>query len=379
VHFSNFGYFGDNAEDNSLARAREGYVEIIQMADVRPTGVTSGPPVLNTYNASLHNSVGVPPNCAAIRNAWNPALGLDYAANDGVFVPTGGLSGSGTVINPLEGQASSYDAVALDRFSNAILHFAPGTISPQLSDVTPKVSTVILANNVVTTDWTGLTPTVLPVSAVLLRNQIINVYDVVAGSTGVKTDWVVTMPTKAQHIGSGSPAPFSSSLSSSGACENVTATRFDREEQTVTVPLGFSPPPPPGSPGQLCWEANVISINSATGITSDVLGSLYAPTKQSITVPTLTTTPPNAFDGWMRLTFAQTLGVAGSTRVYDFDTGLVSGSTVFPSGLNATYTGLPVVGFAAESLNGGIPAAGVLSNYGSFYGHAYYRNISLLP
>jgi hypothetical protein len=237
---------------------------------------------------------------------------------------------------------------------------------------------VILANNVVTTDWTGITPTVIPVSAVLLRNQIVNVYDVVAGSTGVKTDWVVTMPTKAQHVAVGA-APFTSSLTFSGACETVSATRFDREEQTVTVPLGFSPPPPPGSPGQLCWEANVISINSATGITSDVLGSIYAPVKQSITVPTLTTTPPNAFDGWMRLSFPQTVTVAGSTRVYDFDTGLVTGSTVFPTGLNATYTGLPVVGFAAESLNGGIPGSGILSNYGSFYGHAYYRNISVAP
>jgi hypothetical protein len=354
-----------------MARAREGYVEIIQMADVIPTGVTNLG--LNTFLASLHNTAGVPANCAAIRNAWNPVdpLANDYNTpdQDGVFPPTGGLMGAGTIINPAEGTASSYDAVALDRFSDVALHFAPGSIKPELNDVTPKRSSVFWGNNLWITNWGPAPgPLNMPVSAVLMRNQIVNVYAIEAGATLFRTDWLVTMPTKRQHVSEATTtnkAPFTSTLSTAGACETVSTTPYDREEQTSSTPLGFSPPTP-GGVFQLCWEANVISLNAGNPatITSNVLGGLN--THINLNLPFLTTFPATpAADGWLRMSFAQfrvapvfTVPGTGTTRV-DIETAVVT------PGLTTTYTGLPVVGFAALSATQG----GILANYGSFFGH----------
>jgi hypothetical protein len=369
VAFRNDGYSADAVKDGSLARAREGYVEIIQMADVVPTGVTTAG--LNTFNSSLHNSLGVPANCAAIRNAWNPVdpLANDYNTppQDGVYPPTGGLMGAGTIINTNEGTASSYDAVALDRFSAVALHFAPGSIRPELNDVNPKSSSVFWGNNLWITNW-GIVPSPLnmPVSAVLMRNQIVNVYAVEAGGTSFRTDWVVTMPTKRQHVTGVALAPFTSVIGTAGACETVSNTPYDREEQTSSTPLGFSPPTP-GGVFQLCWEANVVSLNGGPGpsIISNVLGGLN--THINLNLPFLTTFPlVPAADGWLRMAFGQTrvAPIGGTTRV-DIETAAVT------PGLTTTYTGLPVVGFAAISASQGSIAA----NYGSFYGHAYYRNI----
>jgi hypothetical protein len=365
VSFTNVGYSADAVKDGSLARAREGYLEIIQMADIVPTGVTTDG--LNTFNASLHGASGVPSNCAAIRNAWSPpGPTSDYNTpfNDGVYPPTGGLMGAGTIINTNEGTASSYDAVALDRFSANGLHFEPGSIQPQLTDVNPKSSSVFWGNNLWITNW-GLVPAPqnMPVSAVLMRNQIVNVYAVEAGGTSFRTDWVVTMPTKRQHTNPIAIAPFTSAIGTAGACETVTTIPYDREEQTTTTPLGFSPPTP-GGVFQLCWEANVISMNTSS-IISNVLGGQN--THINLTLPVLTTFPAiPAADGWLRMGFGQTrVAPLGATTRVDIETAAVT------PGLTTTYTGLPVVGFAAISASQGSIAA----NYGSFYGHAYYRNI----
>lgn len=367
--FTNVAYALDAVKDATMGRAREGYVEIIQMADITPTGVTTaaglGTPVLNTFNASKHNSAGVPPNCAAIRAAWAPAdPGLnDYNTppNDGVSAPTGGLSGAGTVINPVEGTDFSYDAVAVDRFSAVPLHFAPGSIQPQLADVNPKNSAVFSGTDVVITNWTGAIPAVLPVSAILMRNSVVNVYSVSATGTATGTDWVVTFPTKNKHIAetvAANKAPFTSTLGTTGACETVNATAYDREEQVQTSPLGFSPPTPAGV-FQLCWETNVVSMaNGST--TSNVFGSISG-VRSTLTVPYA--------DGWLNMGFAQTrTSPAGSSIRLNINT-LAAPTIVTP-----IYTGLPVVGFAGISLvnTGTLPN----TNYGGVYSHSYLRNIA---
>ena len=362
--FTNVAYAKDAVGDASLGRAREGYVEIIQMADITPTGVTTGAPVLNTFVASLHNSAGVPPNCAGIRNAWSPAGGTnDYStpANDGVFPPTGGLMGAGTIINPIEGTDFSYDAVAIDRFSATALHFEPGSIFPQLADVNPKNSAVFSGTDVVVTNWTGATPAVLPITALLMRNQIHNVYAVGAAGTALATDWVVTFPTKNKHLLEAVAAnklPFTSTLGTSGACETVSATAYDREEQVQTSPLGFSPPTPAGV-FSLCWETNIVSmVNGST--TSNVFGSISG-VRSTLSVPYA--------EGWLRMGFAQTrTAPAAATSRINIETGALT------SGITSTYTGLPAVGFAGIAFvnTGTLPN----TNYGGVYSHGFMRQIA---
>ncbi|OFW18615.1 MAG: hypothetical protein A3H27_11365 [Acidobacteria bacterium RIFCSPLOWO2_02_FULL_59_13] len=358
--FVNFGYSGpaDAAKDESLGRAREGYVEIIQMADIVPGLSTGGAPALNTFNASLHNSAGVPPNCAAIRNAW---LSNDYAGNDGVAAPTGMLAGAAVIINPIEGTDITYDAVAIDRFSDVPQHFAPGSIQPQLSDVTPKNSAIFSGTDVVRTAWgLAVVPPAMPISALFMRNSVQNEYAIAAAPTGLGTDWVVTFPTKRQHISFAAAvdkAPFTSSLSSTGACELTTLTSYNREEGIVTSGLIFSPPPAAGT-NALCWEVNVISMTNG-GTTSNVLGGLT--TRMTLAQPFA--------EGWMRMDFAQTRpSPAASTTRTNIETGAVT------AGLASVYTGLPVLGLAAVSFvnTGTLPN----TNYGGSQSHRYSRFIT---
>ena len=359
--FTNVAYALDAVKDASMGRAREGYVELIQMADVVPGLLTSS--LLNTFNASKHNTAGVPPNCAAIRAAWAPAgITNDYSTppNDGVSAPTGGLSGAGTIINPIEGTDFSYDAVAVDKFSAIPLHFAPGSIQPQLNDVNPKVSAVFDDTDIVLTSWAGAIPGVLPVSAILARSAIVNVYAVGAAGTALATDWLVTFPTKNKHIAealAANKAPFTSTLGTTGACEVASATAYNREEQVQTSPLGFSPPTPAGV-FSLCWETNVVSMVNG-GTTSNVFGGLN--TRSTLSVPYA--------EGWLNLGFAQArvAPAAATTRIN-------TGTGVVTAGLTSTYTGLPVVGFAGIAFvnTGTIPN----TNYGGVYGHSYLRNIA---
>ena len=126
---------------------------------------------------------------------------------------------------------------------------------------------------------------------------------------------------------------------------------FDREENTTSTPLDFSPQPAAGV-NQLCWEANVITFNN-----SNVLGSTNS--------TNIATTFAN---GWLDLGFqpstvappVHTLvsGATATTRT------VIGGATTTGPG---TYVGLPVVGFAVQSfLNGAILVNGtnVQSNYG---------------
>ena len=70
VAFVNFDYAGDAVKDDSLTRAMEGYVEIIQMADLTSGTKTVGGDLIDTYAQSKHAATGVPLSCAKIQAAW---------------------------------------------------------------------------------------------------------------------------------------------------------------------------------------------------------------------------------------------------------------------------------------------------------------------
>jgi len=359
--FVNYAYAGDGAKDDSLNRAREGYVEVIQMADLT-SGVLTTAGKFDTFKAAKH-AAGVPANCAGIRAAW---LSADYStATDGMSVPTGTLSGYTTLINPLEATDVTVDAVAIESFSNVANHQAPGSIQPDLSAVTPKISNVLSGRNVYNTDWeeaifNGLTSAV-PVSGALMRDAIVNEYAVAAAPVGLGTDWVVTFPTKRLHTLAPVHAPFVQGLaviSTTGRCETVALSAYDREEGEQQTGLQFSPPPPAGV-NSLCWESNVVSISNGSA-TSNVLGG--ANTRQVLPMPFAS--------GWLRMGFtaaSQEISGAliGANTIMTPLGGAPAAATTY------TYEGLPVVGFMVQSyLN-----TGTLANYGGTSTHRYNRNI----
>jgi hypothetical protein len=359
--FVNYAYVGsaDDPANDDLDRTREGYVEIIEMGAMWGYG---------EFTATHSN--GVPHSCSYLRTAY--PSGQPHAEYY-TTRPSGGLFGSMTLVNVGTGVDFGYDPVALSQFTQNKLWFPPGDVKPQLSDAAP-ISLVVDASDqnspaAYISNWGGFS-TVDAVSAVLMHDNLYNEF-VLDKATASKTDWIITMPTKTYYYAGVSDKElkviklFQRNFKSTGACDDVSIVKYDREERTVKTPGSFSPPPPTVK-DSICWEANVITFNS-----SNVFGSKN--------VANLTTTFEN---GWVSINFpliassvgpipysaaAHQLGASLTTRI-----DLISASTSFAPA--ATYYGLPVIGFAAWTFSNG-NVGGVLSNYGGNYIHKYTRDV----
>lgn len=370
VDFRNFAYTGTafDGESTSLARTREGHIEIIEMGVVVDE---ADPSTFKPATWATHVA-GVPDDCVALNAAWGTSG--RWTADNGRAVnnPTGGLSGAGVLINSGEGTANGYNATMLDNWVVGFgdVHSAPGDTAPNLSAAFPQESNVFVSGPaaVVFSDWAGTSPSggLNAVSAVLMHDNIINEYTVET-ALNAGTDWVVTFPTKAEYVlvaaganwsatppfatkfgaGGARPGtddPAADPLTSGGACEIVNITIWDREEQTPVGDVDFSPQPP-GGVDSLCWETNVITFND-----TDVLNSQNL----RLNVPV----PNNFQNGWMRLSFTE------ATQVMTSDDGDFFG-------------GLPAIGFAVQNyVNGTLSGGTVLSNYGVLFNHRATRSVS---
>jgi hypothetical protein len=348
--------FSEDAAGTGLDRTKEGYVEIIEMGNV--TGAT-----LVAITHAQPSPPGVPPGCAGLPPITQPT---DLVAGNG------GLFGGISLINPIGGGDVTEDVVALASFCTLptncpnVLWAPAGSILPDLSLVSPKTSVVFnttgTTSEVVTTDWTGAFP-IDPVSAVLMHDNIYNEF-VLDPGTASGTDWVVTFPTKHFYYNASNNVTklFESNFRASGACDDILLTQYNREEQTVVNVPGFSPPSPTGTDA-ICWEANVISFNNTNLLLS-------------VNKSTLTTGFQN---GWVSLNF---LPLSVTLPVHQ----LIGGQTVrqdttsftLTSQATATYNGLPVIGFAAQSFNNGTlvgPTGPVQAHYTGSFLHKYTRFI----
>lgn len=277
-----------------------------------------------------------------------PSLLADATVSGAVGVPTGGLFGGVTLINVLSGEDFTADAVALDNFRTTGKYDLPGDIKPDLQDV-GTVAQIIDGANVITDDY-AIQP-VDNVSAIMMRSAVYNEFVLDTGTKST-TDWVLTMPTKRYYYDSDGVVQylFQRNFSATGACDDVNAMIYDREEQFKTTPPGFSPPPPAGKPGTVCWEANVLTFNGGNALASTNNVSL-------------TTSYVN---GWMDLSFP-----VASSSIYQgnyHELPMTSG----------VFQGLPIIGFAAQTfLNGTLTdSAGKLiqSSYGGTFVHKYKRS-----
>ncbi|HEY3179787.1 MAG TPA: hypothetical protein VGL25_13000 [Casimicrobiaceae bacterium] len=315
--FVNYAYAGDSGGDG-LDRTREGYVEIIEMGNV----------IGATATAVTHVN-GVPPCTAAALS--------DSVVQSNVVVGNGGLFGGMTLINVLSGEDVAFNAVALDTFRTTTpIWFPPGDIRPTLEFVQPVQTEIFNGTTATTYTFSPLRP-IDAVSAALMHNQIMNEY-VLDTSTKSGTDWVVTFPTKRYLVNGGTAlAPFQRPFVAGTACDDIAVLTFDREERGIIVQTGFSPPAPT-SPLALCFEVNVVTFKG-----SNVFGSANVKDLTAATLPT------GAQNGWAL--FDLTSSLSGTVAAH----ALTSTSPV------ATFFGLPVVGFAAQTYNNGTLTSGALN------------------
>jgi hypothetical protein len=363
--FRNGAYIGDLGGD-SLDRTYEGYFEILEMGTI--VGGSSLEASV-THKANLTSANASTPACTGLPVGSSVSTTL-------LTVPSGGLMGTASLINVNEGTDYSYDAVALDGWSNRTQWFPPGSTSPTLADAVPGVSVVInntsSGGQVVLTNWAAsAAPGRDAVTAIMMRSHVYNEYTVEPGLKAA-TDWVVTMPTKRFYVGATFAIdPFESEFDSNGSCDHIGLIYYDREEQSPGSIVDFSPTTPQSR--SLCWEANVLTFTANGGSTteSNVLRSKNE-ANVALDSPWI--------NGWADLTFP--VDVTVHTLVAPaLSTTFIDIRTVTQSGLvAATYFGLPVVGFAVQSfVNGAIPVGTgtVLSNYGGNFNHKYLRDIRI--
>lgn len=361
IDFRNYLYSGanDDGAGQGLDRSREGYVEMIEMGTLNPA-VAPG-------NAAVHGASGAP-TCTGLTGQTVPAVAA------AILAPTGGLNGTGTLINVNNGQDSGYNANALSNLTAAAIYFDIGNDTPNFGNADP-VSVVVSGNRTYLSNWAA-TP-LGRFSAVSSTIAHLNVYNEYVLDTGTKsnTDWVLTFPTKSAYVTTaGATTPFTNKFTASGACELMTFTFFNREERSVT-PAGadFSPLPPGAAPSSLCWESTVVSIRNGTthmptGSTSGVLSS----------VNTTSITVTSGFqNGWANMQFTGTNATTtGLAAVSGTTTNILTAAT---SATAPVFLGLPVVGFMVRSFNNGTLAGNIQANYGSAFEHKYRQSITPLP
>ncbi|HEX8009613.1 MAG TPA: hypothetical protein VF814_01525 [Casimicrobiaceae bacterium] len=354
--FVNFAYTGSNDDKggSGLDRTKEGYVEIIEMATF---------PTYTCTSIQVTHVGGVPFDCAGVSDGG--------AASDQAPA-SGGLFGGMSLINVGAGTDYTEDAVALQRFNTNANYQPAGSVSPQLTDSSPKVSVVFAAEpnpappiffsdlGVYASDWSDQTlyNPADPVSATLMHDAVMNEYVLDAG-TNSGTDWVVTFPTKRFYVNTGTgnaPRLFQRNFNDgAGACDDVTLNIYDREERTSSTPTTFSPPPPTLT-NSICWEANIITFNNSNVLASQNVSNINTSFE----------------DGWLRLGFARSTSSPVHTLGNITATTHTWGVSGFSTGLTKTYLGLPVVGFAVQSFANGTLVVGgtnVLANYGGNFVH----------
>jgi hypothetical protein len=373
IDFRNFEYVGAAADGlgAGLDRTREGYAEIFEMATLA-AGASA--------TAATHSSTTGLPTCTGLTGSTVALVGISP--------PTGGLFGTGTLINVNSGRDTMYNANAFDQWRTAALYTDIGTDTPNFNDTAPPTSVVISRGvtgtlNAYFSSWSGTATAALTVtagaraaSATMMHSDVINEY-ILDSATRSNTDWVLTFPTKRAFVNAGTAiAPFSNLLTSSGACETIDFTYFNREERTATSSgVDFSPLPPSAAPNSLCWESTVLSFRNGSGnapttpaAPSLVLGS------QNVTSVSLL----NAFqNGWANLHFS---GAGASTTGLVSDGGLtIPISTGVGVAGTQTFRGLPVVGFMIRTFDNGNLTCGTATCQGSYGGsvqHAYRNSIT---
>lgn len=390
--FRNYQYStgGDALPGTGLDRTREGYVEIIEMGTLTGAWAT----------AATHVN-GVPANCGV----FNASATLTPSS---IEAPSGGLMGTGTLINVNNGQDAGYKADALEAWRNASIYTDPGFVTPSLADAAPATSLIINAGGVAPSGTSmgasvlltayrsdfattsGVAAGARAVASVYMHSAVMNEY-VLDQATASFTDWVITQPLKRVFVTSTTAAqPYSNVLTSSGACETISFTFFNREEQSATASGNdFSPLPPNAPASSLCWESNVLSIrnpgltqfNGVSTSTSTVLGS--------VNLTNVNVTANSSFqNGWARLNFTGVnatgagLGALGSSEHITLDSTAIAASETIGV---TTFFGLPVTGFMIRNFKNGnltCPATtgtGTITcqgNYGSLFNHSYLNTIT---
>jgi hypothetical protein len=309
---------------SDLSRTKQGWIEIIEGADIVPGSPT---------DAATAHAPGHAPTCS----------GLPTNAAADFRVPTGGIYGSASVVNVGQGTFFAYNADALQDFTDKALLPATSPIGPTLGDANSAASAEGGALADVGGD--GSCPRSLDfhsgidaVSAVLMADTVYGEY-ITAVSLGASTDWVVTFPTKSFYVDkalrpANPTAPFEHPFADGKSSVSVSGVAYDREGNEKTFAST-------GGAG-LQYEVNVVPVSNE----EEPSGVLGAETSGLRVVP--------AGDaGHIALDLAGDAHMLQGGRDAD--------------GKAVALSGLPVAGFMAYNIVNANAQHGILANYGGIF------------
>jgi hypothetical protein len=350
--FQNTFYSGvfDDSLGAGLDRTHEGWVEVIEMATL------TGPSAARV----TQNSAGIPANCAAMQGST-----ADVAA------PTGGLSGTLTLINVASGMDFTVNADALaDLGTRPFFRIATDSYPDfNASEIDPV--SVVVANGVLyRSNWNRAADAV---SAVLMRATWMGEF-ILDSATQSRSDVVLTFPTRQYYFsGAAATPPFSACERRSGTLAGQPATIrwFNRESAGGTTAENVGLPPPPVTNFR-CAASAVLDFRNGASHTqptaaSGVLGSDNRAVAEGAAFV-------DAINGWFSVTTLNALALTSlgtSTR-----TNLATGAVT--TGFHA-YSGLPGVGLGVRTFVNGTLACSAVAcqgNYGGAFPLKFRRSIS---
>ena len=351
VDYDGTGSVPADGGPTSITRTREGFIEFLVGGDITPGSPTD---VAITHVQTGNAGEGTPPGCDTLGT-------FDVGADE--VAPTGGIFGSGSIVNVGQGTFFPYNADAIQGFTSHAIAFGTDGVYPTGVALHLANSSEAVAGDATAyvSDEAGRTLAldyqfgIDAVSAVFMAEAIYNEY-VVAATLGANTDWVVTFPTKAYYVdplyGAVPLAPFGAPFAAPGTAPTpVAGNVYDREEGGYPFggPCdGFCPPPLP-VPG-LDYEVNVIPIvNSVTPtVASGVFGSnLFG-----------MSLAPYGDDGQIALDLTDA-GLSFAALPGGLD----------PQGNDVSLRGLPVTGFMAYNVINAHAQPGLLANYSGVFHH----------
>jgi hypothetical protein len=361
VDFRNSAYatdVGTSFDNRSLDRTLEGYIQVIEMAEVL-TGTDT--------EADVTHDAGVP-ECGLVSNARVLAQAADYG------VTTGGLFGNGTVVG--NNMSTGYSATAFQGIAYTGRVTASGNNLPDLSSGNNTSSVVVNSpspgvTNVFVSDFFNTLPSALvnAMSSTIMHAAALGEYTY--GDT-FSTDWVITMPTKRPYVNRATALePFQRVWNGQTSCVDVGLNSYDREEQSSSTADDFSPSTT--SVPRICYEANVISVGTTSGVSSVLASKNVAhwPAYQSSV----------AGGGWGEINFVRA-ATSPATPLPVLTTSTATTTTITTSGSApvvstpvsgpVTFNGLPTIGFSIVAAK----FANASSNFNSSYNLAFRRSIT---
>ncbi len=346
--FRNAAFSGANSDGlgEGLDRTREGYLEMIEMATLTGEPAAAAVPVVENGR------------CSELQ-------GTNLSFTGFVQPPTGGLSGTLTLIQITTGMDFTVNATALADLTTLPFYRNIGDPYPDFNAAEVRPVTHMTADGTsYKLDWTR---GVDAVSAALMSSEVLNEYVRDRGTLS-QTDWVLTFPTRRFYAAG--EAPFAP-LTPEQRGRNVEITWYNRDTY-VNSPGGAC-----GFGGTFCLPPTALSAASILPIVSDEMSASPVLGSQNI-LPHMSGINPIFPAGWASLALSPEDFKLTTTDSFARD--LATGDS--RSG-RFVVGGLPVVGFMMRTFRNGLllcsdfgaPTNGCQGNYGGAFPHRYRRSI----